>query len=265
MSFAARRPIVTFLLLMYPLAWALVVAGFVLHLPAEAATAVATVVGILGPAVLVSYWVGGGEAVRQLFRGVVRWRVGVGWYLVAVVAMPLFTIPVSALTGSLPHSTGGWGGMVVAYLLALVVGAVFTNMWEEVAWAGFVQSRLTARHGVLVGAVITGPLFAAQHLPLILANSGGVLAMLISGAFLAVTAIFFRYILGATLIDTGGSLLIVGILHASSDAAGAAFGSGWQQMLASVPLALVVLAYRAIRHRSVNARTVAAEPAPVSA
>jgi hypothetical protein len=46
------------------------------------------------------------------------------------------------------------------------------------------------------------------------------------------------------------ALLVVGLLHASSDAAGAAFGSGWQQMLASVPLALLLLAYRAVRRRS---------------
>lgn len=265
MSFAARRPILTFLLLMYPLAWVLFVAAFVLHVPSEAATALATVVGILGPAVLVTYWTGGRDAVRRLFAGVLRWRVGVGWYLFAILAMPVFTIPASYLTGTLPHPSGGWGAMVTAYLVALVVGAVFTNIWEEVAWAGFVQSRMTSRHGLILGAVITGPLFALQHLPVVLGNGGSLGGMLISGGFLVVTAIFFRYILGATLIDTGGSLLIVGILHASSDAAGAAFGNGWQQLLASIPIALLVLAYRALRRRKVNARTAAAEPAPVSA
>lgn len=265
MSFAARRPVLTFLLLMYPLAWALVAAGFVLHLPVELAVAVSTVVGILGPAVLVSYWIGGRAAVGRLFSGVLRWRVGVGWYVFALVAMPMFTIPVSVLTGTLPSSSGGWAGMALAYLLALVVGAVFTNTWEEVAWAGFVQSRLTARHGLLVGAVLTGPLFALQHLPIIVANGGGLLAMLVLGAFLVVTAIFFRYILGAALVDTGGSLLIVGLVHASSDAAGAAFGTGWQQLLACVPLALAVLAYRAVRGHSANTRTAAVEPAPVAA
>jgi membrane protease YdiL (CAAX protease family) len=265
MSFAARRPILTFLLLMYPLAWALAVASFVLGVPEELGLAVATVVGILGPAVLVTYWIGGWEAVRRLFAGVLRWRVGVGWYVFAIGVMPPFTILTSYLTGTLPHRTGGWGAMVMAYLVALVVGAVFTNLWEEVAWAGFAQSRLTARHGLILGAVATGPLFALQHLPIVLGNGGGAGAMLSSGAFLVVTAVFFRYILGATLIDTGGSLLIVGILHASSDASGAAFGNGWQQLLAAIPIALLVLAYQAIRHREVNARTAAVEPAPVSA
>jgi membrane protease YdiL (CAAX protease family) len=266
MSFAARRPILTFLLLMYPLAWALVAAAFVLHLPLEPAVALSTVVGILGPAVLVTYWTGGRAAVLRLLSGVLRWRVGVGWYVFALVAMPAFTIPVSMVTGTLPHAAGGWAQMALTYLMALVVGAVFTNTWEEVAWAGFVQSRLTARHGLLIGAVLTGPLFALQHLPIIVANGGGLLAMLVLGAFLVVTAIFFRYVLGATLIDTGGSLLIVGILHASSDAAGAAFGDGWQQLVATVPIALGLLVYRAARRRSANTRTAAVDAAaPVSA
>jgi len=265
MSFAARRPILTFLLLMYPLAWALAIASFVVGVPVEVGVAVATVVGILGPAVLVTYWIGGSAAVRRLFAGVLRWRVGVGWYVFAIGVMPPFTILASYLTGTFALRTGGWAAMVMAYLVALVVGAVFTNLWEEVAWAGFVQSRLTTRHGLLLGALITGPLFALQHLPIVLGNGGSAGAMLISGGFLVVTAVFFRYILGATLIDTGGSLLIVGILHASSDASGAAFGNGWQQLLASIPIALLVLAYRALRHREVNARTAVVAPTPVSA
>jgi uncharacterized protein len=264
MRFAERRPILTFLLLMYPLAWALVIAAFALHLPAEPAIAVSTVVGILGPAVLVTYWTGGGPAVRRLFSGLRRWRVGIGWYLFAILAFPFFTILASMVTGTLPHPAGGWAAMTVTYQLALVIGAVFTNIWEEVAWTGFVQSRLIERRGLLVAAVLTGPLFAAQHLPIILGNGGGLVGMLISGAVLVVACIFFRYILGATFVDAGGSLLIVGMVHASSDAAGAAFGNGWQQMLASVALALVVLAYRALRHRSVNTRTAVLEPAPAS-
>lgn len=264
MSFAVRRPVTTFLLLMYPLAWALAAAAFVLRLPSEPSIAVANFVGVLGPAVLVSYWIGRGAAVRRLFAGVLRWRAGIGWYLFAVLAMPLVTIPISLVTGTLPHTAGGWAGMCLTYLLSLLVGAVFTNLWEEVAWAGFVQSRLTARRGLILGAIITGPLFAAQHLPIVVANGGGIVGMLVVGGALAVLSIFFRYVIGAALIDTGGSLLVVGILHASSDASGAAFGTGWQQMISSVAIALVVLAYRAVRHRSAAARPSTVEPAPAA-
>ena len=89
--------------------------------------------------------------------------------------------------------------------------------------------------------------------------------MLILGLALAVLSIFFRYVIGATLIDTGWSLLIVGILHASSDAAGSAFGTGWQQMIGTVCLALLVLGYRAVRHRSGTAQPATIEPTPAPA
>jgi membrane protease YdiL (CAAX protease family) len=265
MNFAARRPILTFLLMMYPLAWALAFAGFALHLPGTPAIAIANLIGVLGPAVLVSYRIGGGAAVRRLFAGVLRWRVGIGWYLFAMVAMPAFTIPVSLVTGTLPHSNAGWVGLGLNYLIVLLVGGVTTNLWEEVAWAGFVQSRLTARHGLVVGAVVTAPLFFGQHLPLVLASGSGPVVMLVMSAAFIALAIFFRYAVGTMLIETGGSLLIVGLLHTSSDAAGAAFGSGSEQMLAAVPIALLLLAYRAVRHRSLNARAVPAEPAAVAA
>ncbi len=265
MSFAKRRPILTFLLLIYSLGWALVLAAFALHLPTEPSIVVANLIGVLGPAVLVSYWIGGAAAVRRLFAGVLRWRVGIGWYLFAIAAMPAFTIAVSVAIGTLPHSSGGWAGLGLSYLISLVVGAVFTNLWEEVAWAGFVQTRLTARHGLIVGAVATAPLFFLQHLPLVLAGGGGPVAMLVTSAAFIALAIFFRYVIGATLVDTGGSLLIVGILHASSDAAGSAFGSGWQQMIAAVPVALLVLAYRAIRRRSANTRVITTDRTAVPA
>jgi membrane protease YdiL (CAAX protease family) len=55
--------------------------------------------------------------------------------------------------------------VVLGYLAALTILPV-VNLWEEAAWMGVVQARLGALHGPLVGAVLTGPLFALLHLPL---------------------------------------------------------------------------------------------------
>ena len=41
--------------------------------------------------------------------------------------------------------------MALTYLMFLVIGAVTANLWEETVWGGFVQGRLMARHGLLVG------------------------------------------------------------------------------------------------------------------
>src|SRR4051812_45602454 len=121
MTFAERRPITTYLLLMYPVAWALAALLFVLRAPAEVAIAVANLVGVLGPAVLVSYWIGGREAVRRLFAGVLHWRVGIGWYVLAIVAMPGLTIAITLVTRTLPQTQGGWLRLGPSHLPRLAV------------------------------------------------------------------------------------------------------------------------------------------------
>jgi hypothetical protein len=90
---------------------------------------------LFGSALLVTYLDGGRSAVRQLFGRMLRWRVGVGWWLVAILALPLLTVTIAALLGDavvLPSISVLWqevAAMLVAWLLI--------NLWEEAAWAGF--------------------------------------------------------------------------------------------------------------------------------
>jgi hypothetical protein len=37
--------------------------------------------------------------------------------------------------------------------VAVVHGALLGNMWEELGWTSFLQSRLMDRHGVFTGSV----------------------------------------------------------------------------------------------------------------
>ena len=48
-TFAARRPVTTYLLLMYPPAWGLIAIAFVLRLPGQVAIAVGNFIDVLGP------------------------------------------------------------------------------------------------------------------------------------------------------------------------------------------------------------------------
>jgi membrane protease YdiL (CAAX protease family) len=60
--------------------------------------------------------------------------------LVAVIALPLLTVIIAVLLGdasALPSQNVLWRevlGIAVAFLLV--------NLWEEAAWAGFLQTRL---------------------------------------------------------------------------------------------------------------------------
>src|SRR5690349_6303035 len=112
--FAARHPILTFLLIAYPVAWTLFMVAAAAHVPQEPATAVATLIGLAAPAVLVAYRSGGRAAVRRLFAGLLRWRIGVGRYLLVIAAMPALTLLIAAATGTLRSvsASGGWGHVV---------------------------------------------------------------------------------------------------------------------------------------------------------
>ena len=108
------------------------------------------------------------------------------------------------------------------------------NLLEEMAWSGFVQTRLMARHGLLRGSLLTAiPVFVI-HLPLSyeaegLAGTRWQDAMLNWGLLL-VALPFFRYLAGVLMLDTNGSVLAVGVLHASFNASGgmAVIPAGWQ-------------------------------------
>src|SRR5512133_4132401 len=250
--FAVRHPVGAFLLLAYPIAWTVLIGLTLVDVSIQLSLPATTLVGIAGPAVLITYWGGGRAVVRGLLSGVLRWRIGFGRLAFVAGAVPAMTLAVAAATGTLGNPNGGWGRLVLTYLVGLVVGAVGTNIWEELAWSGFVQTRLTARRGLFLGAALTAPLFAAEHLPIVVAAGGGPVKMLAVAGTLLAFSVIFRYLIGMVLVDTAGSILAVGLLHAASNASAAnlsAVHGAWQPLVALVPLTLGMYAYRVIRDR----------------
>ena len=68
------------------------------------------------------------------------------------------TVALAAASGTLGPPSGGILVEVGSYLFAtLVFGALILNVWEELAWGGLAQTRLMARHGLLVGSLLTAP------------------------------------------------------------------------------------------------------------
>jgi uncharacterized protein len=172
---------------------------------------------------------------------------------VLVVAMPLLTIGVAAATGTLHAPPGGWMAVGLTYLFFLAVGAVTGNLLEETVWGAFVQGRLMARHGLLVGSMLTAVPVFLIHLPLAFETNGwhGTTwrDALITWGVLLLAAPFQRYLIGTLLIDTGGSTLAAGLMHASINAAGAmaVIPGGWQHVPALAVLTLAILASRSWR------------------
>ena len=108
------------------------------------------------------------------------------------------------------------------------------------------QARLMATRGLLIGSLLTAIPFFVIHIPLAFAEHGlnttGEQAALNLG-LTALIAPGFRYLAGTQLIDSGGSILAIGLLHASFNASGqlSAVPGGWQYIPAVIVLTLAVI------------------------
>jgi membrane protease YdiL (CAAX protease family) len=255
-TYAVDHPVLTVCLvaigLTLPLQMVLLIAGFDLF-PGKAAE----LIMLVGTATLVTAWTGGRAAVRGLFAGLLRWRIGIGRWALVLLAMPVLTIGVAAVTGTLQTPTKGLGQVASTYVLLLVLIALTGSLWEETAWSGFVQRRLINRRGLLVGSLLTAIPFGLIHLPLAFEGDGWAgttwSEAFINWAVLLCALPFLRYLIGVLLVDTRGSVLAAAILHASFNASGAlssAIPGGWQQVPALVILTVLVVLHRRLRGRS---------------
>jgi membrane protease YdiL (CAAX protease family) len=169
---------------------------------------------LFASALLVTYLDGGSQAVRQLFRRILRWRVGIGWWLVALLALPLLTVVIAVLFGdaaALPR-----GDVLGRELLGILVAWLLINLWEEAAWAGFLQTRLERRHNFFLAALLTGIPFAAIHMPLqvITGEVRSAVDFAVGFGLLMVLVIFVRSLFGMVLRGAANSLLLVALTHA---------------------------------------------------
>ena len=260
--YAVRHPITALCVvaigLSVPLQMGLLVAGLDVF-PGK----LAELVFLTGTAALITSWIGGRGAVRRLFSGLTRWRIGAGRWAMVLLAMPALTLTVAAATGTLHTPDHGWVDQGLLYLALLALILLTASLWEETAWSGFVQRRLMERHGLLIGSLLTAIPFGLIHLPLAFETDGWAGTTwheaFVNWAFLLGALPFLRYVAGVLLVDTGGSVLAVAVLHASFNASGAlsVIPDGWQQVPALVILTAGVVLHRKVRGRSLTQGAVA--------
>lgn len=159
--------------------------------------------------------------VRKLLKPLSRWRIHVGWYLLAVLGpIPLLLLGdliYVLLGGNAPqHWVGLPSGTAEGGISALLftIGAVIAGaIGEELGWRGFGQPRLQAGSGALWAAIVIGLLWSTWHLwPAVV--PGG-LSLFDWTDFpqtylrLTATAILYAWLFNST----RGSLLLVLVAH----------------------------------------------------
>jgi len=172
-------------------------------------------------ALLIAWQWRGVGGVRKLLQPLTRWRVHIGWYLLALLGpIPLLLLGdvIYVLLGGdapkhwlAPPTETAEGGLSA---LLFTIGAVIAGaVGEELGWRGFGQARLQAGIGASWAAVVIGLLWSTWHLwPAVV--PGG-LSLFDWTDFpqtylrLTSTAILYAWLLNST----RGSLLLVLVAH----------------------------------------------------
>ena len=114
----------------------------------------------------------GRRGIVALLRRMVQWRVGPGWYAVALLLPAAVAGLASVLNVTLgaesptPAELGRWTGIFGTFAILLLVPG-FGGAWEEPGWRGYAVPRLQARWSALTSGLVLGVLIAGWHLPLI--------------------------------------------------------------------------------------------------
>jgi CAAX protease family protein len=158
----------------------------------------------------------GRGSLRKLLGRLLIWRVDPRWYLVVV-------LEPAALAGGMVAFNAFVGGPAISInvpLLAAVITLAFhifpgSAMGEEIGWRGYALPRLQPGRSALSASLILGVIWAFYHLPLFFMGQAFrspklLVPFVISGIALSV-------ILTWVYNSTGGSLLMVVLLHATAN------------------------------------------------
>lgn len=245
----ARHPLTAFLVLALGIGW--VSLGVPVALGIDSSPfLILMLLGLLASSLWVTWRVDGRSGVRRLLARAFQWRFGLVRWAVVVFAMPVITLALAATTGTLVDPAGGWLAMTGWYLFnTLIFGALLANLWEETAWAGFAQTRLMARYGLILSSLLTAVPFALIHIPLYVAETTTASELARNLALLFALAPAYRYLLGVHMLDTRGSVLVVGIQHAAWNASGQleAVDGAWQAIAAVIVLTVLVAVQHLLR------------------
>jgi membrane protease YdiL (CAAX protease family) len=170
---------------------------------------------IYGPfltGVIVTWIADGRPGLRTYFSRMVRWRVGVVWYAVALLLPPAVKLAaaglnvISGATVSPDFQLPPPQDIAVAFIFP---SFLLIALGEEPGFRGFALPRLLVGRSALAASLILGVLHAIWHIPVIVYGSDTplVVIIVISGAIL--NTWLFNH--------TNGSVLLAMLLHASLD------------------------------------------------
>jgi membrane protease YdiL (CAAX protease family) len=164
-------------------------------------------------ALIVTWATQGQQGLKELWGRMIKWRVGVIWWLVALSPL-IIGFFVALVLNLLTNNRISFSDLgEIHFLPSLGIGAVFLwiltfGLGEEIGWRGYALPRLQKDRNALLATIILASLWALWHLPQFfylfdISIAIGWIIGLFAGAMI------FTWLLNSA----EGSILIVAIFH----------------------------------------------------
>lgn len=214
----SRFPILAFFVTAFLFSW-IAVTPLILNrsLPVEPFQILGALVGPTLSAIIVTAILEGRKGLSSFFKRYLQWRSGIVWWLFVLFGILIALNTFAALILGIFIWTEFFkniGLILPTYLITLLVGVILGPLWEEPGWRGFALPRLQSQFGPIVGTLILGVLWSLWHLPGYLGGwmTVGIFPLVLSGVAFSIIATWVYN-------NTRGSILLMILLHSSSNAA----------------------------------------------
>ncbi|TCK26611.1 CPBP family intramembrane glutamic endopeptidase [Pseudonocardia endophytica] len=203
-----RRPVIAFCVLLAAASW-----------PVQIVVPGSLLLSLVGPSVcafVVVAIANGRAGAGQLWRRVLRWQVGVGYYLFAVIGLGVYLLVVTYSVGTalFPDQIATpTAALAVSIAVNLVLQFVLVGLAEEFGWRGFLLPRFQRRYGPMRAALVVGALWWVWHLPLRVVSGDSSMRL----AWFAVGVLAASVVYAWLFNSAGGSVLLVALLHAGEN------------------------------------------------
>jgi uncharacterized protein len=228
-SLPARHPLVSYFLIAFGFSWLMFLAGPLIYYGvislSDDVVRLLAIAGLLGPILsgfIMTALTEGRPGIARLLRRMVCWRVGIRWYVFALVGLPVIMVLATFIRPGASESFDisaepFFRDYLRAFISMVLIGG---PLFEEPGWTGFAQPRLQRLCGPLIGGLILGSLWALWHLPGFLIPSQDVTDIPPRGTVLDFV-VFALALMGLRLIiiwvvnNTRNSVFMAILVHAS--------------------------------------------------
>ncbi|MBK8903957.1 MAG: CPBP family intramembrane metalloprotease [Anaerolineaceae bacterium] len=205
-SFIKRFPQAVF----WAIAWSTFFFGYFMYLRTRSEIWQLLILGPFLGGILVTGIADGRSGLKTYFARIVRWRVPVKWYAVAlflpfVLRLAAFGLTVASGAETIVNPEWAWGD--IFFNLVIVIFVI--SLGEEPGFRGFALPRLLNGRSALTASLILGVFHAIWHLPLFITGAQPPIVFLVILAGAVLNTWLFN--------NTNGSVLLTIIMHTSVD------------------------------------------------